>query len=162
MYQQSLVILKPDAIQRRLVGQIIQRFENVGLKIHALRFEKTTREQSRRHYAEHVDKPFYPSLEEYITSGPIIVMILGGIEAIPKIRQMIGDTTPGKALPGTIRGDYAHQVNVKPKAGEDQSPLRNLIHASANSDDAEMEIKLWFQPDEIAECPLPDDFLHGI
>ena len=161
MYQQSLVILKPDALQRMLVGKIVHRFENVGLKIHALRFEKITRGKSRLHYAEHVDKSFYPTLEDYITSGPIVIMILGGLEAITKIRKMVGDTVPANALPGTIRGDYAHQAKAE-EGATDRSPLRNLIHASANRDDAETEIRIWFKPEEIIDYQLPGDFIHGV
>ena len=162
MYQKSLVILKPDAVQRRLVGEILQRFENVGLKIHAMRLEKISGEKSKLHYAEHVEKDFYPSLEAYITSGPILIIVLGGLQAIQKIRLMIGDTIPTKALPGTIRGDYAHQGKGHQETSGEQQPLRNLIHASATTDDAETELKVWFQPEEILEYPIPDDFIHGI
>ena len=162
MYQRSLVILKPDAVQRRLTGEIIQRFEHAGLKIHAIRFDNVAREKSRQHYAEHLEKDFYPSLEDYITSGPILIMILGGLDAIPKIRRMIGDTVPGNALPGTIRGDFAHQSKAPQESTASQQPLRNLIHASATTSDAETEIKVWFEPDEIIDYPLPDDFLHGV
>lgn len=162
MYQQSLVILKPDALQRRLSGQILQRFENAGFKFHAMRIEKVTREKSKLHYAEHVEKAFYPTLEEYIVSGPVLVMVIGGSEAIPKIRLMVGDTVPAKAIPGTIRGDLAHQPTDSPEQGAKKLPLQNLIHASANPRDANTEINLWFSPTEIVEYSLLDDPFHGI
>ena len=162
MNQYSLVILKPDAVQRRLTGTIIQRFENAGLKIHAARFEMINAEMSKQHYAEHVEKSFYPSLESYITSGPIFIMVLSGFEAIGKIRRMIGETVPAKAAPGTIRGDFSHQGNSSEVDSKNQSPLRNLIHASANVEDAKREIALWFQPEEMIDYPLADDYLHGI
>ncbi len=162
MYQQSLVILKPDAVQRRLVGRVIQRFEDAGLKLHGFRLMNVTCERSRAHYVEHVDRDFYPSLEGYITSGPVLVMVLGGTGAIAKIRLMTGDTRPSDAAPGTIRGDFAHQfVDHSPGKPRDE-PLRNLIHASANADDAKKEVALWFDAGELVDYPLPDDYLHGI
>ncbi len=161
MYQKSLIILKPDALQRRLVGRIIQRFENAGLKIHAMKFAKMSTEKSRQHYAEHIDRPFYKSLENYVTSNPIIVFILGGNYAIDKIRLMIGNTMPAKALPGTIRGDFAHQQRTDIPSDETQQPLMNLIHASASPDEAKNEINIWFAPNEINDYSVVDDAFHG-
>ena len=155
MYEKSLIIMKPDALQRRLFGRIMQRFEDAGLKVHAMRLETATVEKSREHYAEHADKPFYPTLEEYITSGPVVVMVIGGLGAIPKIRLMLGATKPSEAAPGTIRGDFAHQTMGS-------GPLRNLVHASANAEDAAREIALWFKDDEIVDYPIVDDAIHGI
>ncbi len=162
MYQKSLIILKPDALQRRLVGRIIQRFEDTGLKIHAMKFTKMSKEKSRQHYAEHIDKPFYKSLEKYVTSNPIIIFILGGNYAIDKIRLMVGDTMPGKALPGTIRGDFAHQQRTGIVKDETQQPLMNLIHASATVDEAKNEIDIWFAPDESNDYSAVDDAFHGL
>ena len=156
MYEKSLIILKPDTIKRRLVGHITQRFERTGFKIHAFRMEQTSPEQAKLHYAEHISKDFYKNLERYITSGPVVVMVLGGINAIQKIRRMIGETDPSQAQPGTIRGDLAHQGMHNSK------PLQNLIHASANGADAEREIGIWFQASELVEYALSDDSLHGI
>ena len=160
MYEKSLIIFKPDAVIRRMTGQIITRFENVGLKLHAMRFEQIDAAKSKIHYAEHVDKGFYPTLEEYITSGPVLTMVLGGFEAIAKIRAMVGATNPAQAAPGTIRGDFAHQGMEK--AGDKPNPLRNLIHASACLEDAQREIEIWFGADEIVEYNLPDDYIHGV
>ena len=151
MYQKSLIILKPDALQRRLTGRIIQRFEDVGLKIHAMKLVKVGPDQSKRHYAEHVEKDFYPSLESYITSNPVLMFILGGLNANSKIRLMVGDTMPANAIPGTIRGDLAHQPRLDSTDGADMQPLRNLIHASANSEDATHEISVWFSDNEIED-----------
>ena len=162
MYQKSLIILKPDALQRRLTGRIIQRFEDAGLKIHAMKLVKVSPDQSKRHYAEHVGKDFYPSLESYITSNSVLMFILGGLNAISKIRLMVGDTMPANAIPGTIRGDLAHQPRLDSTDGVDIQPLRNLIHASANSEDATHEISVWFSDDEIEEYAIPDDYIHGV
>jgi nucleoside-diphosphate kinase len=158
MYEKTLVIVKPDGVQRRMVGTLVDRFERAALKIHAMRFQKTTPEQSKKHYAEHVDKPFYPSLEKYITVGPVMVFVLGGDGAIAKVRQLVGATEPASALPGTIRGDYAHQPMER---GSDRF-LCNLIHASANADDAATEVALWFTADEIVDYERVDDMYTGM
>lgn len=150
MYEKSLIIIKPDGVQRSLVGAILSRFENAGLKIHAMKFQNVPAEQSKKHYAEHVDKPFYPTVEEYITSGPVLVFVLGGLNAIKKIRTMVGATEPASALPGTIRGDYAHQSYPAPGEPDDE-PIRNLIHASATPYEAAAEISIWFEADEVTE-----------
>ncbi|HAR65675.1 MAG TPA: nucleoside-diphosphate kinase [Lentisphaeria bacterium] len=155
MSQKSLVLIKPDGVQRRLVSTILQRFETAGLKLHALKFLVATTEQSRSHYREHVDKGFYPMVEDYITEGPIVALVLSGGSCIPKIRQMVGATTPAEAAPGTIRGDLAHQPMTQGGA------LRNLIHASASPEEAEHELGVWFTPDEIVDYALLDDRLHS-
>ncbi len=162
MYQKSLIILKPDAIQRRFVGKIIGRFENAGLKIHAMKFGIMSTKKFRQHYAEHIDKPFYKSLEKYVTSNSVIIFILGGCYAIDKIRLMAGDTMPGKALPGTIRGDFAHQQRTETPGDEMPPPLMNLIHASATIEEAENEINIWFSPNEISDYSMADDAFHGL
>ncbi|MCM8530673.1 MAG: nucleoside-diphosphate kinase [Lentisphaeraceae bacterium] len=150
MYEKSLVIVKPDGVQRSLVGTVLSRFEAAGLKIHAMKFQNVPAEQSKEHYSEHVDKAFYPTVEEYITSGPVLVFVLGGNNAIKKIRTMVGATEPASALPGTIRGDFAHQPYPAP--GEpDVEPIRNLIHASATPDEASNEISIWFSEDELVD-----------
>jgi nucleoside-diphosphate kinase len=148
MYEKSLVIIKPDGIQRSLTGRILSRFEDAGLKIHAMKFQSVPVEQSRKHYAEHVNKGFYPTVEQYITSGPVLVFVLGGLNAIKKIRLMVGATEPASALPGTIRGDFAHQAYAAPGEPDDK-PIRNLIHASATPDEAAAEIAIWFAADEV-------------
>ncbi len=157
MYEQSLVIIKPDGIQRRLAAKILQRFEDSGFKIHAMKFVQPTRELAQRHYAEHVSKDFYPLVEDYIVSGPVLVMVLGALDGIARIRTMVGNTIPSNALPGTIRGDFAHQ----PLVDDDAGPVRNLIHASANLEEAATEVEIWFSDEEIIEYDLIDDRLHS-
>jgi len=130
--QQTLVLLKPDAVERRLVGEILARFERKGLTLVALRSMQLTPEFSKRHYAEHVSKPFYSGLERYITSGPAVVAILEGPEAIKVVRTMVGPTNGIDAPAGTIRGDFS------------LSPQQNLVHASDSSESAKREIELFF------------------
>ena len=158
MYEKSLIIIKPDGVQRNLAGTIISRFENAGLKIHAMKLQTVTVEESRAHYSEHVNKGFYPTVEEYITAGPVIVFVLGGINSIKKIRTMVGATEPSSALPGTIRGDFAHQSYPAPGEPDDK-PIRNLIHASATPEEAAVEISLWFDNAEVVDYGKIDDEL---
>jgi nucleoside-diphosphate kinase len=148
MYEKSLIIIKPDGIQRSLTGSIITRFENAGLKIHAMKFVNVTQDMARAHYSEHVNKAFYPTVEDYILSGPVLVFVLGGLNAVSKIRSIVGATEPNSALPGTIRGDYAHQCYPGPGEPDDK-PIRNLIHASGTSEEAVTEVALWFKEDEV-------------
>ena len=105
--QRTLVLLKPDCVQRRLMGTIIKRFEDKGLNIVAMKMIRVTPELSRQHYAEHVEKPFYPSLEEFITSAPVVAMAIDGLDVISVVREMLGATSGLKASAGTIRGDFA-------------------------------------------------------
>ncbi len=146
--QQTLVLLKPDAVQRRLMGAIIERFERKGLNIVAMKMLQVTPELSRQHYAEHVSKPFYPGLESFITSAPVVAMVLEGLEAIGVVRQLLGATSGLKAEPGTIRGDFS------------SSRQMNLVHASDGPEAAAREIGLYFRSDEL--CPyhptLTDSF----
>ena len=147
MKEQTLVLLKPDAVQRSFAGEIITRFEKAGLKIVAMKMVWADKDFAKEHYAEHVEKPFYPGLENMITEGPVIAMVLEGIQAIPTVRKMVGSTEPKGAAPGTIRGDYAHaSYGYADKKG---IGLKNLIHASANQEDAQKEVKLWFEEKEI-------------
>ena len=107
--EQTLIILKPDAVQRRLVGKVLQRFEDKGLRIAAMKFMRISKQLAERHYEVHKGKPFYPSLIEYITSGPVLVMVLAGPKVIEVTRKMMGKTFGYEAEPGTIRGDFRHQ-----------------------------------------------------
>lgn len=159
MYEKSLVIIKPDGIQRRLAGQVLARFEQVGFKIHAMKFTQANSGLLEKHYQEHVGKDFYPLLESYMSAGPVLVLVLGGVSAIPKIRAMVGATTPGEAAPGTIRGDFAHQVMEK---DDRNKALYNIIHASATPEEAEHEIGVWFTSDEVLDYPVTDDMYHGV
>ena len=104
--ERTLVLLKPDCVQRRLMGQILARFESKGLNVIAMKLMRVSPDLAKRHYAEHVDKPFYPGLEQFITGAPVVAMILEGLEAIQVVRDMLGATSGLKAAPGTIRGDF--------------------------------------------------------
>ncbi len=142
MLQRSLVLLKPDCVERRLMGQIISRFESKGLNIVAMKMLRVTPELSKQHYAEHVAKPFYKSLEAFITSAPIVAMAIEGLDAIQLIRDMLGATNGLKAAPGTIRGDYS------------SSRQMNLVHASDSPESAARELGLYFKPSEFCDHGL--------
>jgi nucleoside-diphosphate kinase len=135
--ERTLVLLKPDCLQRRLMGRMISRFEDKGLNLIALKMMQITRELAKRHYAEHVEKPFYPGLEAFITSGPVVAIVVEGIESIRVVREMLGATSGLKAAPGTIRGDFS------------SSRQMNLVHASDGPDAAVREVGLYFSADEI-------------
>ncbi|TWT94351.1 nucleoside-diphosphate kinase [Neorhodopirellula pilleata] len=140
--QRSLILLKPDCVQRRLIGEILSRFEAKGLQIVGLKMIQVTPELSRQHYAEHVEKPFYQSLEDFITSAPVVAVALEGLEAITVVRDMLGATNGLKAAPGTIRGDFS------------SSRQMNLVHASDSPESAERELNLYFQPNEFCEYSM--------
>ena len=133
----TLVLLKPDCVQRRLMGEIIGRFERKGLNIVGMRMLHVTPELSREHYAEHVEKPFYKNLEAFITSSPIVALAVEGLEAIRVVRDMLGATNGLKAAPGTIRGDYS------------SSRQMNLVHASDSPESATRELALYFPGNSI-------------
>ncbi len=135
--QKTLVLLKPDCVERRLIGEIIGRLERKGLNVIAMKMLRVTPELSKQHYAEHVTKPFYPNLEEFITSSPIVAMAVEGLEVIRVVREMLGATNGLKAAPGTIRGDFS------------SSRQMNLVHASDSEESAVRELALYFQPNEI-------------
>ena len=137
--QRSLVLLKPDCVQRRLVGTVLSRFEQKGLNIVAMKMLQVTPELAKKHYAEHVDKPFYPSLESFITSAPIVALAVEGLDAIRVIREMLGATSGLKAAAGTIRGDFS------------SSQQMNLVHASDGEEAAARELDLYFDPDDFCD-----------
>jgi nucleoside-diphosphate kinase len=137
--QKTLILLKPDCIERRLIGEIIGRLERKGLNVIAMKMLRVTPAMSKQHYAEHVSKPFYPNLEEFITSSPIVAMAVEGLEVIRVVREMLGATNGLKAAPGTIRGDFS------------SSRQMNLVHASDSEESANRELALYFQPNEICE-----------
>jgi len=139
--ERTLVLLKPDCVQRRLMGQVITRFENKGLSIIALKMLRVTPDLSKQHYAEHVQKPFYPNLEKFITASPIVAMVVEGLEAIRVVREMLGATSGLKAAAGTIRGDFS------------SSRQMNLVHASDGAEAATREIPLYFKNDELHAYP---------
>ena len=137
--QRTLVLLKPDAVQRRLMGTLLTRFEAKGLDVVAMKMMTVTPELAKRHYAEHVDKPFYPSLEAFITSGPIVAIALEGLEAIHVVREMLGATNGLRAAPGTIRGDFS------------SSRQMNLVHASDGEAAAARELELYFAAEDFCD-----------
>ena len=137
--ERTLVLLKPDCVQRQLMGQVLSRFENKGINVIAMKMLHVTPDLARQHYAEHVDKPFYPGLESFITGAPVVAMVLEGLEVIRVVREMLGATSGLKAAPGTIRGDYSGSRQM------------NLVHASDGPDASEREMNLYFKPDEICE-----------
>jgi len=135
--ERSLVLIKPDGIQRGLAGEIIRRLENRGLKLIAARFVHVPLELAEKHYAVHLGKPFYEGLLRYITASPVLAMAWEGPSAIQAIRQTMGATRPTEAAPGTVRHDFGLQAG------------RNLTHASDSPENGEAEIALWFNPEEI-------------
>jgi nucleoside-diphosphate kinase len=137
--QKTLVLLKPDCVERRLVGQLISRFESKGLNIVAMKLIRVTPALSKQHYAEHVSKSFYPNLEEFITSSPVVAMAIEGLDVIQVIRNMVGATSGLKANPGTIRGDYS------------SSRQMNLVHASDSEESAVRELALYFKAEEFCD-----------
>jgi nucleoside-diphosphate kinase len=147
MIEKTLVLIKPDGVQRSLAGEIITRFEKVGLKIIGMKMVWVNKEFAKKHYKAHVDKPFYAGLESMITEGPVIAIVLEGIHAVELVRKIVGPTEPKSALPGTIRGDYAHvSYSYADKKG---IAIKNLVHASANNDEAKAEIEIWFKKEEL-------------
>lgn len=145
--ERTLVLVKPDGVQRGLVGEIITRFEKAGLKIVGMRMVWVDKEFSKKHYSAHVEKPFYPGLEAMITEGPVVAMALEGIHAVEQVRKMVGATEPKSAQPGTIRGDYAqHSYEFADGQGK---AIKNLIHASGTSEEGKAEVELWFNEKEL-------------
>ncbi|RKZ10580.1 nucleoside-diphosphate kinase [Candidatus Fermentibacteria bacterium] len=140
--EKTLVILKPNAVQRELIGQLISKFERRGMKITAMKLIRIPLKTAEQHYEEHRGKEFYEDLLSFITSGPSVIMILESMDAVDIVRSMVGATNPAEAVPGSIRGDYA------------TSPGHNMIHASDSSEAAEREIELLFKPEEIQEYRL--------
>ena len=147
MIERTLVLLKPDAVQRGFIGEIISRFEKVGLKIIGMKMVWVDSDFSKEHYKEHVEKPFYAGLEAMITEGPVLAMVLEGVHAVELVRKMVGPTEPKSAAPGTIRGDYAHVSYAY--ADSKKIGVKNLIHASATAPEAKAEVSLWFEDDEL-------------
>jgi nucleoside-diphosphate kinase len=135
--ERTLVLIKPDGVQRGLVGPILARFEARGLKFVGLKLMQVPVELAQRHYAEHEGKPFYPGLIRYITAAPIIAMVLEGTNVVSAVRKMVGVTKSFEADAGTIRGDYAIEVG------------RNLVHASDGVETAQREVALWFTDAEL-------------
>jgi nucleoside-diphosphate kinase len=131
--ERTLVLVKPDGVSRGLVGEIISRIERKGLTLVALELKHVQRELAEEHYAEHAERPFFGSLVEFITGGPVVAIVVEGVRAIAAFRQLAGGTDPvEKAVPGSIRGDFGTEVQY------------NLVHGSDSVDSAKREIDLWF------------------
>lgn len=135
--ERTFVAIKPDGVQRELVGEVIKRFEQKGYKVTALKMLQVTDEQAKAHYAEHEGKPFYPRLIRYIQSGPIVAMVVEGYNAVAGVRHLMGATDPDKAEVGTIRADLAQVMEY------------NVVHGSDSVESAEREIKIYFNDNEI-------------
>lgn len=143
--ERTLVLVKPDGVQRGLIGEVIARLEKRGLRLVAARFLQVSRELAEQHYAVHKGKPFYEGLVNYITSAPVMAMVWEGPNAVAAVRQTMGSTRPTEAAPGTIRHDYALTIG------------RNLTHGSDSPENGEKEVNLWFKPEELVTWERPTD-----
>lgn len=137
--ERTFLMIKPDAVQRGLVGEIVGRLEKKGFKLIAMKFIRLTSEMAEKHYAEHVDKPFFKGLVDYITSGPVVAMCWEGKDIVAVSREMMGATNPSKAAPGTIRGTFAVDIG------------RNVIHGSDSPASAERELAIYFSSEDFVE-----------
>lgn len=145
MTERTFVMVKPDGVQRGLVGDVINRVETRGLKLVALKTVDVDRELAKAHYEVHRDKPFFEDLIAFITSGPVVAMVVEGPNAIKAVRGLAGSTDPVEASPGTIRGDHGLDIG------------RNVIHGSDAPETASQEIKLWFEQDELLDYARVDE-----
>lgn len=143
--ERTFVMVKPDGVKRGLIGEVVRRIERKGLKIVAMKMIEIPKELAERHYAEHREKPFFNSLINYITSGPVVAMVVEGKEAVKVVRNLVGATNPVEASPGTIRGDFAMDIG------------RNVVHASDSRESAEREISLFFKDEEIVSYERADE-----
>jgi len=137
--ERTLILIKPDGVQRLLVGRILERYEQRGLKIVGLKLVQTSRELAETHYAVHRERPFFGGLVDFITSAPLVAMALEGLNAVTVCRAINGATHPHEAAPGSIRGDFALETG------------QNLVHASDSVENAQVELALWFKPEELAD-----------
>jgi nucleoside-diphosphate kinase len=147
--QRTFVIIKPDAVQRGLIGEILARFERKGLQVVGMKFMKATAEVAKKHYQEHAEKPFFGSLVSFFTSSPLVALILEGDEAVTVARTLIGATDGRKAAPGTIRGDYGI------------SKSNNLVHGSDSPESAARELGIWFPEQAVAWTPCAQSWVQG-
>lgn len=140
--EKEFILIKPDAVQRGLVGEIIKRIERTGLKIQAMKFLQISKEQAEKHYEVHKERPFYHSLIKFITSGPTVAIAVEGLNAVVKTRSIVGATNPKDATPGTIRGDFGLDIG------------RNMVHASDSVENALLELAIYFKEDEYWDWTL--------
>jgi nucleoside-diphosphate kinase len=147
--ERTLVLLKPDAVARGLAGRVLARFEDAALKIVGVKMRRLDAEFTRKHYfdlEERLGAEVYNSTAAFMQSGPVIAVALEGVDAVAKVRKLIGSTYPDQAAPGTVRGDFAHQTKASSEISG--KAVMNLVHASGNSQEAKYEVELWFAPDE--------------
>lgn len=145
--EMTFVALKPDAVKRGITGEIISVIEDAGFKISGMKMVQATDQLLEEHYQEHVDKPFYEGLAEYMKEGPVIAIAVEGVHAVENIRKIIGDTNAKEAHPSTIRGRFAHMsMKHADSAGKN---YKNLVHASATEEEAERELNIWFADEEL-------------
>jgi len=137
--EKSFIMIKPDGVQRNLIGEIVSRFESKGFKLIGAKLMTVSKDLAEQHYAEHKERPFFGELVDFITSSPVFAMVWEGENVIATARQMMGKTNPADALPGTIRGDFGVTMG------------KNVIHGSDSPESAEREINLWFNSNEISE-----------
>ena len=147
MIERSLLIVKPDGVERSLVGEIIKRFENAGLKIVGMKMVWIDRKFAAEHYKAHKSKAFFNELVDFITEGPVVAFAVEGVHAVHNVRRLVGVTSPHEAAPGTIRGDFAHLSMAY--ASKKGLGGKNLVHASGSKPEADEEIRLWFSKDEL-------------
>ncbi|XP_067914690.1 nucleoside diphosphate kinase [Heterodontus francisci] len=137
--EQTFIAVKPDGVQRGIIGEVIKRFEQKGFKLVAMKFLQAPVALLEKHYCDLSDKPFYPKLIKYMSSGPVVAMVWEGLNVVKTGRVMLGETNPADSKPGTIRGDFCIQVG------------RNIIHGSDSVTSAQKEINLWFKPEEVVD-----------
>ncbi|MFP4038608.1 MAG: nucleoside-diphosphate kinase [Candidatus Nanohaloarchaea archaeon] len=151
--ERTFVALKPDTVRRGIMGEILTTFEEAGFKVIGMKMVWADEEILQEHYSEHVDKDFYDRLEEYMSSGPVVAMVLEGVNAVKNVRKIVGETDPREASPATIRGRFAHMSFAH--ADESGSLHKNIIHASAEPEEAEEEIEIWFDEEELHSYDQP-------
>jgi len=152
--ERTLVLLKPDAVARGLIGRVLARFEDALLKVVAAKMVLMDAELTRRHYFDLEDRfgpDVYTLMATFMQSGPVLAVVLEGVDAVAFVRKMVGSTYPDEAAPGTIRGDYAHQS--KAYANSNKLAVANLVHASCTVDEADREIDAWFSKAEMFDYP---------
>jgi len=157
----TLVVVKPDGVQRSLTGRIIQRFEDAGLKIVAMKMVWIDKDFAKKHYfdlEERRGEKVFRTMTDYLTLGPVVAMVLEGVESADNVRRLVGATEPKSAAPGTIRGDFTHHSFAHADAADRE--IRNVIHASGNAEDAKYEISLWFKDSEIHEYATDQQHHH--
>ena len=160
--ERTLIVIKPDGIQRSLVGRLLQRFEDVGFKIVGMKMVWIDQDFAKKHYfdlAERRGEHVLNNMVDLMTEGPVVAVVLEGVEAVENVRRIVGATEPKSAAPGTIRGDFAHHSF---KYTDDKSQgIRNLIHASGNSEEAKQEVKLWFEDGEMHDYTTDQQKHHS-